>query len=302
MILQRYGYGNCFNEIKIDNNVLTKRAKNAYGINRLKNEIEFYKFIRTHNIKFDTPVIYELNNDNIIMEYIKECIPMYKVYDKSMMNVIHKKLDSLHSSSFVIISREQFFKDLKTEFYDKIVSRFDTIKNILCEYSYIKTVNGVNILPFLAVLQNNYSFIRNYYECLVDTEFIYNPIHGDCQFSNILVKGDDKTDIIFIDPRGYYGDSVVYGIKQYDYAKIKFALTGYDIFDSSNYINLDITGENINIDIKFFDISVDNPLIFAMCITIWLGNAHCFVDNKNKMLTSYFYALWLSNLNISFLI
>ena len=53
-------------------------------------------------------------------------------------------------------------------------------------------------------------------------------------------------EIIFIDPRGYFGNTKLYGLKQYDFAKLLFGLSGYiapfliylgvDTFDSNNYV------------------------------------------------------------------
>ena len=52
-------------------------------------------------------------------------------------------------------------------------------------------------------------------------------------FSNIIVNTDDK--IKLIDPRGYFGKSYIYGIKEYDYSKLIFALSGYDEFNNKDY-------------------------------------------------------------------
>jgi tRNA A-37 threonylcarbamoyl transferase component Bud32 len=296
MIIHRTGYGNYFNELIIKDNILIKKCKNDYGLKRLDNEKEFYKFIKNHNIDFSTPIILELNNDNIVMEYLKNWVSLYKIYkDKSeILNVVYNKLAILHSSSKKNIDKKQFYNDLYEEFYNKILDRFKTIESYIIKYTFIKSVNGVIIKPLQDILEKCYNIISNYYSQFETYE--YNPIHGDCQFSNILTNG---TDIVFIDPRGYYGYSKIYGIKEYDYMKIKFALTGYDIFDSSDYTQLDINEYDITINIPQFNNKIDNIAIYAMTIITWLGNAHCFIDNKIKMMISYFYALYLGSLFIT---
>ena len=62
------------------------------------------------------------------------------------------------------------------------------------------------------------------------SNYTYSLIHGDCQFSNILIHKNN--DIKFIDPRGYFGNTMLFGIPEYDIAKVFFALSGYDHFDN----------------------------------------------------------------------
>ena len=111
---------------------------------------------------------------------------------------------------------------------------------------------------------------------------------------NILYN-DELNECIFIDPRGYFGESSIFGISEYDDAKIKFALTGYDEFDNRLINNLNIKDNNIEIFIDFLDESIinDKSLSTLLMITIWLGNSHCFISNEYKAIYSYFIALYL---------
>jgi hypothetical protein len=112
----------------------------------------------------------------------------------------------------------------------------------------------------------------------------------------------EKDDFIFIDPRGYYGNSKIYGIPEYDFAKILFALSGYDEFDNREINTLDISGNNININLFFLDKNIlnINNLEILLMYNIWLGNAECFMKNNEiKGIYSYFIALFLGTLFIN---
>ena len=105
----------------------------------------------------------------------------------------------------------------------------------------------------------------------------------------------------FIDPRGYFGNKKIYGIKEYDYAKLLFGISGYSIFDCKNISKSQLTIDKYNIRIQLpvnHQIYKDykklkfNKLSMYLSLAIWLGNSHMFTD-RNKQLTSYFTSLFL---------
>ena len=127
-----------------------------------------------------------------------------------------------------------------------------------------------------------------------NTVYEYGIIHGDCQFNNILIN--KKGELKFIDPRGYYGTSRIYGLIDYDMAKICFALSGYDLFDNSSIINLNIDGDTIYIDIDIlYDsyINEQSTIVKTLMCAIWLGNSHIFLDDEPKCITSHFIARYM---------
>ena len=111
----------------------------------------------------------------------------------------------------------------------------------------------------------------------------------------------DINDICFIDPRGYFGDSSVFGPKEYDYAKLLYAISGYDSFNL-NYFNLnsfDRIGKMLNFEIKpfYFDKKIINKYFNkihkAFMVIIWLSLAEYNKNNIWKCLASYYYGLYL---------
>jgi len=77
-------------------------------------------------------------------------------------------------------------------------------------------------------------------------------IHGDCTFSNLMYDTFDQK-IIFIDPRGYFGKTLLFGDVDYDWAKLYYSLNGnYDQFNQKRF-SLNITSSNVELTIKSTD-------------------------------------------------
>ena len=100
----------------------------------------------------------------------------------------------------------------------------------------------------------------------------------------------------FIDPRGYFGNSKLFGLYEYDYAKLLFGLSGYSIFDNIIINELNIINDNVEIDfIKdyeyIFETGKFDKITILLCLSIWLGNNSCF-SNINKKITSLMIAYY----------
>jgi hypothetical protein len=79
--------------------------------------------------------------------------------------------------------------------------------------------------------------------------FTPSLIHGDCCFSNILY-GEDKNIIRFIDPRGSFGKTGIYGDIRYDIAKLYHSVDGtYEAFITDKF-KVRANGNTYEIDIK----------------------------------------------------
>lgn len=62
----------------------------------------------------------------------------------------------------------------------------------------------------------------------------FRLIHGDPTFSNTLIGPDGKAWLI--DPRGYFGSSLLYGDPLYDWAKLYYSVVGdYDAFNRKKF-------------------------------------------------------------------
>ena len=96
--------------------------------------------------------------------------------------------------------------------------------------------------PFCYNIYNNISK-------LFTSEFTY--IHGDTTFSNILIDSDYNSH--FIDPRGVFGKTLIYGDKNYDWAKLFYSVNGnYDSINSKKF-TVNIMDDEVILDIKSND-------------------------------------------------
>jgi RIO-like serine/threonine protein kinase len=306
MIINRNGYGSNFNKLERFQEKVIKKSKNNYGDEKIENELNFYRYILNQHNSFCEyiPHIYKIKEieHSIEMEFLKEYKPLYLIFPSftekeknECLNNIIEKLNYLHNIH-VCIDKNKFKHDLIMETIQKIQIRLKFVLPIIennTRYNSIEYVNDKKIINLNKIIeiinQNVNNFLNN-----PNLKYEYGIIHGDCQFNNIMINNDKE--IKFIDPRGYYGSSRIYGLIDYDMAKICFALSGYDIFDNSDIKHLDINEDNINVNIDYsndsFIIQQSNIIKTLMC-AIWLGNSHIFLENENKCITSYFIAMYM---------
>jgi len=306
---KRVGYGSNFNNIYIDRNTNTikKVCFNDYGMKKITYEKKFYKFLINHTIDFPVPKIHCFLENGYIMDYLYDYIPLYKIFTNSekekqneIIIKITKKLKNLHDSNKIFVSKDEYYKHLNIEINSKLLQRYEVIKSLVQKYDYIKTVNMIEIIPFHKLVD---LIQKEIYKIVNDkSEYSFVPLHGDCQFNNILYN-ESSGQLCFIDPRGYYGESEIFGIAEYDYAKVIFALSGYDEFDNRSVDELMIDGNNISINIdNLLHIPLvssssisSNKLGYLLMLSIWLGNSHCFINNENKAVYSYFIGSYLGS-------
>jgi tRNA A-37 threonylcarbamoyl transferase component Bud32 len=287
-------YGFTFNNITINGNIFKKEYKNLMGKQKINNEINFYLYIVNNNIDFPIPKLLDYQDGILSIEYINNSCTLINKIDSNniyeYINIIKKKLAIIHNIK-IQVSLDTIQKDLYIEVYKKVLDRFtefDWKNNLL--YNSIKSVNGLKIKDI------------NYYCNIIKTNIIYqvknrvyyNIIHGDTHLGNILLDKNDN--LFFIDPRGYFGETQLFGLYEYDYAKLLFGLSGYSVFDNMTINEVEI--KNNNIEIKFiknyeyiFKTGDFNKLTILFCLSIWLGNNSCF-SNINKKITSIMIAYY----------
>lgn len=290
-VIERCGYGASFNELTVVGDIIKKRTKNTYGLTKIGMEINFYKYVIEHQIKFPIADVYNFYEDGYDMKYLNGYTPLYKNYFGT--EKVYNYLKVLHSHESREVAKDYFIKQLHHEIEIKIVDRYEKIRDVLGKYSHITHVNGEKVLDFTKLLNHINTRIMEIVNAWEKFSFV--PIHGDCQFNNILTNGDE---IVFIDPRGYYGTSKIFGMKEYDYAKVLFAISGYDEFDNRHIDTLDVNGSDITIKLNTLECDIFNKseLVVLLMLNIWLGNAHSFSNNEPKMVYSYFIALSLGTM------
>ena len=124
----------------------------------------------------------------------------------------------------------------KEAYFNKTFKRIGNIRNLVpfANQQYI-TVNKRkcrNVFYYKRELEQRL-------EQLICESFCF--IHGDCTFSNMMLRRDKSP--VLIDPRGYFGYTELYGDPRYDWAKLYYSIVGnYDRFNKREF-ELEI-GEN----------------------------------------------------------
>jgi HAD superfamily hydrolase (TIGR01509 family) len=287
-----------FNRIYEQSDNLVKEALCEQGYQIMKKETNWYKFVNKNYI----PKILSYGKNKFMMNKLN-CNPLYKVFwnlsfenQSNIVNKIFMQLNDLHSQK-IKIDNNIIIEDTMIEIKHKIELRLQKVKEMIKSFGRVEYVNGKKINNDINfILKNISSKIERY----ISDKREYSVIHGDCQFSNTLC--DKDRNIYFIDPRGYYGNSSIYGLKEYDYAKVLYALSGYDQFNNDNlyfiqkYENNHLT-LNINNNMEkfkhIFEKYTDFNIIKNLVVINWLGLTQYNQNNILKCISSYYYALYL---------
>ena len=293
-----------FNKI-IDSsdNLLEKISTCDYGNNIIMNEMLFYKYHSLDNI----PQIIGFGENKFIMKKIMNANNIIDKFNNSNIkrqNLIIQnilcELEKIHYVEEIKINKLTLLSDIKIEFYDKVLERLDNIQQLLYYFNFIKSVNNIKIkYNHEYIIDEIYNDIKNY---IIENNIAYNTIHGDPHMSNILIDENDK--IWFIDPRGYFGNTKLFGLKEYDIGKIIYSLSGFDqinnnnnhffIIDEKNNISTNINN-NIDNYLHLFD-KYDKNILIKMTILHWFGLTDYSKNNIHKCISSYYYGIYLYHL------
>lgn len=234
-----------FNSVEIKDGLFIKRAINEQGKQLAEREVAWYKKIQLlskESDKIQLPYIHKFNP--LTMELINGK-NLYKYSDipyEQKVNILKKItdcLDEIHKLDFIPSNKESFYE----AYIGKTKERLNKIKDLVPFSNHEKIkINGKQCRNIFY----NWEIVENTIEKYFPKEFVL--LHGDCTFSNMMLK-DDLYPVLF-DPRGYFGNTELYGDEAYDWAKLYYSLFGnYDQFNLKNF-SLDITDEEVYLKIK----------------------------------------------------
>lgn len=230
-----------FNRMYVEDGKLIKEGIDEQGRQLAVREKAWYRFVEP--LGFDkTPVIYSY--DPFVMEKIEgkniyEYGDLSKEQKADILKKIVQMLKELHKLGSVPLD----YFSMKEAYVTKTFARLDKVRNLIpfADQEYI-VVNGKKC--------RNVFFYREAFEerlnQLSAKEFVL--LHGDCTFSNMMLKND--TEPVVIDPRGYFGYTEMYGDVAYDWAKLYYSLVGnYDQFNRKAF-RLHIKEEDVQLEIE----------------------------------------------------
>lgn len=232
-----------FNKIEIKDNKLYKYGITEQGKKIAVDETRWYQYAMKHLDNRFIPKIYSL--DPLCME----CIDGKNAF----------KIDLDNNQKEIVLNN--CLSGLK---YLHSIEQVPADKSSILECYYNKTFNRLSKIEDLVPFAKDDFIIINKQKCInpfkykddirriIDKYFAnektFSFIHGDPTLSNIIIK--NNLDIVFIDPRGYFGNTKLYGDIYYDFAKLYYSFIGnYDQFNNKNFV-LDIHQEEAELSIS----------------------------------------------------
>jgi tRNA A-37 threonylcarbamoyl transferase component Bud32 len=306
-VLKTADEGREFNSIEIFDNFVHKKALNEQGKKLLRQEFLWYQELHQNGIKTRVPKVYiPFAEDEMIMERVNG-VSMYKVFSKmdghqqmKMLDNVDKQLKLLASEVEMEVSNETVKSDIHREAHGKLINRYNEIKQMIDAFGTdISVVNGLKINT--DVVHVICELTNELWKHYADTD-TYQLIHGDLQMSNTMVN-PRSLEVTLIDPRGYFGDTKLYGLQDYDKAKMLYALTGYDLFNYSTDFHIkNISSTEIEFDIpsplnsKYGPamLAKYEPVHYLWLAVIWLGLAQYIKNNPVKSLAAHYHGLYLA--------
>jgi len=232
-----------FNKMIMKKDRVIKYPITAQGEEIATFERGWYEWAKKFNWNF-IPKVYK-NSPLVLQRIHGESLFKYQLQKNEKEIILEEIISSIkkiHSSEKT--DNQNHEENDHESIIGKTKKRLDSIShlipNINNDFFYINELKCVNFYKHWdKVEQLCAPLIKNNH---------YSPIHGDITFSNIILEESTRKPF-FIDPRGYYGKSIIFGDPDYDWAKVYYSIAGnYDQFNRKNF-NLKIDSENVQLSI-----------------------------------------------------
>ena len=229
-----------FNRVKIEGDRFYKTAIDDQGRKLAVREVAWYKKLQGIHFKY-IPKIYQyepLCMERINGKNIYEYPDLSREQKRKILEQIIGCLKQIHNLDSIPADKNSY----RIAYLNKTYDRLKKVRHLV-PFANDKTVliNG--------------KVCRNIFYCQKELEKLvmsYCPekfklIHGDCTFSNLMLKQDAIP--ILIDPRGYFGITEFYGDVAYDWVKLYYSLvSNYDQFNLKRF-NLKINKRDVEFEI-----------------------------------------------------
>lgn len=282
-----------FNKVEIINDKVYKECVNPEYMDVYSKEKNWYDFVKDKFHKI--PEVY--STDPLILEKINGK-HLWEISDNKFEVITNycDSLDYLH----IIDSKKVTDNDCMSVYFAKSYSRVLEVSRLIKMINQpIININGINCLNPIYNLKEFEDSISSI--SLIDQ---YNVIHGDPTFSNTLV--DDNNQVWFIDPRGIFGSSEIYGDPRYDWAKLYYSSVGnYDSINSKKF-RVKIIDNKVELEIKsngyeeYADLIIERSGMTKQTMelihsTIWLSLTGYVKEDIDCILYSFYMGCYIWN-------
>ncbi len=233
-----------FNQISIQGECFVKKPIDTQGEVLAEKEKAWYHHVQAHNLTC-IPKIYDFSP--LTMEvlsggaiHLQKDLPFPE--KEALMKKIIANLQTLHQIEGTEKERQTDYFSIKEAYFTKTMKRLQQVRDLIPFADQKEIIINGKTCPNVFFHQRELEKAVESYEC---KEFAL--IHGDSTFSNMML--DSKGAPVFIDPRGYFGHTDLFGDPNYDWAKLYYSFFG-------NYDQFNLKGFTLNISENFVDIQV----------------------------------------------
>lgn len=300
-----------FNSIETVGDYVKKTALTSQGRTVMRKEIKWYEAIASADIGdgLRTPKTWiSPTYDSFFMERVKG-IPIWQAWprfsDVDKLFVVNQLLESSKSVASLTATDPgaNLERDVRIEALTKLEQRYAEIEQIIKAFGDVKTVSVCQSKSFGTTLKYTpqETFVRLHAKLAkhyTEAQPKYGVIHGDLQFSNSLVDLNTRQ-VRVIDPRGYFGQTAIYGLHDYDRAKVLYSLSGYDTFNYARDFGIVLDAGQLSFNVQNLDAPQSvldqfddvHRMWLAVC---WLGLAQYIKNDPVKCVAAHYYGMVLA--------
>ena len=223
----RAGFSRFFNEVKILETTVEKRAIDSDYSHLILKEQSWYKSVGDLGFRRIPKII---STEPYIMQRIQgdHAYQMQDLSDRERRSVLADYIESL-TQLHDLGTHPSSDDEVKETYISKTISRVESVSKIIPGFDQAAmTINGLKCKNVFS----DHDFFQKIFKDL-DPRY-FTPIHGDPTFSNSLI--DKNLKVWYIDPRGYFAKPGIWGDPMYDFAKVYYsAVGGYDSFNRRKF-------------------------------------------------------------------
>jgi thiamine kinase-like enzyme/CTP:molybdopterin cytidylyltransferase MocA len=291
----RAGFSRFFNEVKILDATVEKRAIDSNYAHLIQKEQLWYKSVGDLGFRRIPKII---SSEPYIMQRIhgSHAYQMNDLTEREKRSVLSDYLESL-TQLHDLGTQPSVDDEVKETYILKTINRVESVSNIIPGFEQKSmTINGVkckNIFSDQNVFDQIFKKLNPRY---------FTPIHGDPTFSNSLV--DKNLKVWYIDPRGYFAKPGIWGDPMYDFAKVYYSTVGsYDSFNRRKF-KLHVDNETTEIIMQESPFEVAGKEIFneyfgknigkieVLHGLIWLALSGYAKDDIDSVIGSFYLGLY----------
>jgi thiamine kinase-like enzyme/UTP-glucose-1-phosphate uridylyltransferase len=272
-----------FNKLEFTESVVIKTPLTSAAEDLQSKEINWYNnsskvlksYLPKYNIENNKLILERINGKNL--SEVKLTSEFWRIKLPALLISLHQKKVSVDPASCI------------DTYILKPNQRFDKVKNTIKAWFGDKIIiNGKDY--------TKWSF-PNTPADLIPKNFTF--IHGDLQFSNMRM--DTNNNLKVIDPRGYFGHTLLYGDPAYDIAKLLYAIDGYHrvnegkfaVHNTKNGTILIHQSDYISDDIKWFfswaqeTYKISKEKLDFLVFGIWLSLTSYIINDPLAIIASF---------------